>query len=366
MKICIITACFSLTGVPLAQVRLARALLNRGHDVELLFGNVNDSSTFSPPDGIPTTVLFKLNVRSMLWPLVRYLHQKQPDLVFSAEDHLNAFVLLASILSGSAARVSGSSRILPTDRFAYSNRLFSKGWILKQTMRLLMKRASVLSCVSQEMVLHYKKVFPNGPHVCIYNIIRDSESIRRARTAVDHPWLSDSSIPVIISAGTLTRRKGFADLIYAFAEVCKRRSVRLILLGEGCLRPELEAMICKLGISSVADMPGNVSNPLAYFAKAQVFVLSSYAEGLPNVLVEAMICGCTPVATDCPTGPREVLGAGRFGYLTPMGDPATMATAIEKALDNPISSKLLEEAISPFDENRVIDRHFEMLGLCVS
>jgi glycosyltransferase involved in cell wall biosynthesis len=216
------------------------------------------------------------------------------------------------------------------------------------------------------MVLHYKKVFPNGPHVCIYNIIRDSESIRRARTAVDHPWLSDSSIPVIISAGTLTRRKGFADLIYAFAEVCKRRSVRLILLGEGCLRPELEAMICKLGISSVADMPGNVSNPLAYFAKAQVFVLSSYAEGLPNVLVEAMICGCTPVATDCPTGPREVLGAGRFGYLTPMGDPATMATAIEKALDNPISSKLLEEAISPFDENRVIDRHFEMLGLCVS
>ncbi len=87
-------------------------------------------------------------------------------------------------------------------------------------------------------------------------------------------------------------------------------------------------------------------------------------DGLPNVLVEAMLCGCTPVSTDCPTGPREVLQEGRYGYLVPMRDPEAMAAAIQRALDNPIPAALLAEAVKPFAEDAVIRRHFEVLGLC--
>ena len=76
------------------------------------------------------------------------------------------------------------------------------------------------------------------------------------------------------------------------------------------------------------------------------------------------MCGCTPVSTDCPTGPRELLQDGKYGYLVPMRDPQAMAAAIERALDNPIPKALLDEAVAPFEENRVIDRHFEVLGLC--
>jgi len=108
---------------------------------------------------------------------------------------------------------------------------------------------------------------------------------------------------------------------------------------------------------------GYVENPLKYFARADVFVLSSLVEGMPNVLVEAMMSGCTPVSTDCPTGPRELLQGGKYGYLVPMRDPQAMSAAIECALDNPISRTLLDEAVAPFEENRVIDRHFELLGL---
>ena len=112
------------------------------------------------------------------------------------------------------------------------------------------------------------------------------------------------------------------------------------------------------GNLDVVDMPGNVDNVLKYFARADVFVLSSYAEGLPNVLIEAMICGCTPVSTDCPTGPSEVLQNGKYGYLVPMHDPVAMATGIEKALNSPIPKNLLDEAIEPFSEDAVIKRHF--------
>jgi glycosyltransferase involved in cell wall biosynthesis len=137
----------------------------------------------------------------------------------------------------------------------------------------------------------------------------------------------------------------------------------LIILGDGPLRTELQNLIESFGLVDTIELLGYVENPLKYFARADVFILSSLVEGMPNVLVEAMMCGCTPVSTDCPTGPRELLQDGKYGYLVPMRDPTAMAAAIESALDHPIPKALLDEAVDPFEENRVIDRHFEVLGL---
>lgn len=363
MRITVVTPLFALAGVPLAQVRFARALAARGHTVELIIGYVHADCTFEAPPGVKTTILDQSNVRSMLLPLVRHLRAQKPDVVFAAEDHLTIIALIACILSRSKAKVSGSSRVLPTDRLAYSNNWFSKGWCLKQAMKLVMWRASALTCVSKDMVEHYRDIFKNAPHVSVYNIIKDENSMKRLQEPVDHPWIKDKEIPVIISAGTMTKRKGFADLIQAFSIVQKKQKCRLLILGDGYLRSDLEDLVVELNLKDLVDMPGNVSNPLKYFSKANVFVLSSYAEGLPNVLIEAMICGCTPVATDCPTGPSEVLQDGKYGFLVPMRDPAAMAVAIEEALNSPVSKDLLDEAVAPFEETAVIDRHFEVLGL---
>jgi len=213
------------------------------------------------------------------------------------------------------------------------------------------------------MVEQYRQVFDSPPHVCVYNIVDDGHSRLRMQEPVEHEWLDRKGCPVLVAAGTLTPRKGFADLIRAMKELSQSRSARLIILGDGPLRSELEALIVELGLSNVVKLQGYVENPLKYFARADIFVLSSYAEGLPNVLVEAMMCGCTPVSTDCPTGPREVIQDGKYGYLVPMRDPAAMAAGIEEALDNPIPKDRLAESVRPFDEETVIERHFELLGL---
>jgi glycosyltransferase involved in cell wall biosynthesis len=94
-----------------------------------------------------------------------------------------------------------------------------------------------------------------------------------------------------------------------------------------------------------------------------MFVHASYVESLCNVLVEAMMCGCTPVSTGCPTGPREVLQGGKYGYLVPVKDPEAMAAGIERALESPIPKHLLREAIKPFSEHAVLKRHFEILEI---
>jgi glycosyltransferase involved in cell wall biosynthesis len=214
------------------------------------------------------------------------------------------------------------------------------------------------------MVKQYQQVFQNPPHQCVYNIVVDKQSRERIKESVDHPWLLEKNEPVLVAAGRLELWKGFGDLIDAVAIVRKSRSVKLLVLGDGPLRADLQRSIDTYNMTDSVDLVGYVENPLKYFRHSDVFVLASHVEGLPNVLVEAMMCGCTPVATDCPTGPREVLQGEKYGYLVPVRDPVLMAAAIQRAIDNPISSALLEEAVEAFEESRVIRRHFELLGLC--
>lgn len=361
MKIAVITPVFALAGVPLAQVRLARSLATRGHSVDLMIGRVLAGYSFTPPDSINTKILNQPNVRSLLLPLVQYLWREKPDVVFSAEDHLNTIVLTAALLTGSPAKISCSSRVTPFD--TYSNRKLSKRWILKQSARVVMGRADSLTCVSKDMVKQYQSVFNNSPHICVYNIVGDDASALRIQEAVDHPWLLSKDIPVVIAAGRLAPWKGFADLIDAMALVCALRPVRLLILGDGSLRTDLQHRIAGHGLEHAVQLQGYVENPLKYFAQADIFALSSHVEGLPNVLVEAMMCGCTPVATDCPTGPREVLEDGRYGYLVKPRDPRSIADGIIKALDCRIPKENLDAAIRPFEEDAVISRHFELLGL---
>ena len=361
MRITVIIPRFAITGVPLAQIRFARAFAERGHQVDLLVGYVGLEYIVPDVPGVTVFIWRHARVIGMLFDVMRYLKQAKPDIVFSAEDHLNIVVLMAALLSGSKAKISGSSRVTPYD--TYSNKVFSKRWILKQLARLVMWRANALTCVSSDMVEQYQNVFRNPPHVCVYNIVDDHGSRERMKESIDHEWLKNKTQPVLIAAGRLAHWKGFDDLINAFNELIKTKPAKLLILGDGPMRAELQAQIDALFLSEVIRIEGYVENPLKYFVHADVFVLSSHVEGMPNVLVEAMMCGCTPVSTDCPTGPRELLQKGKYGYLVPVNDPIAMAATIEIALDNPISQALLAEAVKPFEDSVVINHHLKLLRL---
>jgi glycosyltransferase involved in cell wall biosynthesis len=362
VKICVLVAAFAISGVPLAQVRLARALAAEGHDVDLVIGCVADGDTLPPLGSANPIVLGRTRALRMLWPLRRYLRRSRPDIVFSAEDHLNTVLLAAAILARSRARISGSSRVTPFD--TYSGPPFSKPWLLKQAARAVAWRADALTCVSQGMVEQYRQVFPRSRHVCVYNIVDQPEARMRLEDPVDDPWFAGTHRPLIVAAGTLAPWKGFDDLIRAMAIVAiDRPAARLVILGDGPSRRELEKLVSAQGLLDRVRLPGRTDNPLAHFARADLFVLSSRVEGMPNVLVEAMLAGCTPVATACPTGPRELLADGRYGYLVPVGDPTALAAGIARALDRPIPANRLAEAIRPFEQHAVIREHFRLLGL---
>ena len=361
MKICVIAGRYGLSGVPLAQLRFARSLSKLGHEVELVFGSVNAGNKIPHSQNFKITTLNKKRVLSMFFNLIDIVKNKHFDLIFSAGDHLNAVVLLSAIISRSSIKISCSSRVTPFD--TYSNYVFSKGWILKIIMRLVMHRANVLTCVSKDMVAQYKKIFISAKHVPIYNIIKDEESDLRISENLDEEWLINKKCPVIMAAGMLEPWKGFGDLIFAFKKLLKTTKAKLIILGDGSLRDELEKLLIDLKLNEHVKIKGYVKNPLKYFSRADVFALSSYVEGMPNVLIEAMMAGCTPVSTNCETGPKEILSSGRYGYLVPTNNPQALCDGLIKAINNPISKKILNEAVQPFLESNVIKEHFKQLGI---
>jgi glycosyltransferase involved in cell wall biosynthesis len=361
-RICVVVARFSFTGVPLTQIRFARALAARGHDVDLVFGHADPAVRLPDHGGARLVVLGRTTASGMLLPLCRYLRQARPDVIFSSQDNLNGVVLLAAILTGSKAKISGSSRVNPF--YTYSRRPLTRKWLFRQAMRAVMWRADALTCVSQGMVEEYRALFRDPPHVAVYNLVDDAPSRARIDEPVDHPWFKDKTVPIVVSAGTLSPRKGFADLVTAFERLTREgRDVRLVIFGEGQSRGDLEAQVRALGLEDRVSLPGQVPNPLRYFARADVFAMTSYFEGLGNVLIEAMMCGCSLVATDCPSGPAEILDFGRYGKVVPVGDTDALAIAIAAQLDHPTDPAVLAEGVRRFGEDAVLARHFELLGL---
>ena len=138
--------------------------------------------------------------------------------------------------------------------------------------------------------------------------------------------------PVAVAVGRLHRQKGFDLLISAFAQAVEAgMDWKLLILGEGAERVRLERQVAALGLQARVRLPGFVSNPYPFMRRSNLFVLSSRYEGLPTVLIEALALGLPVVSTDCPSGPREILG-DQYPFLVPVENPQELARVLIQAM----------------------------------
>jgi glycosyltransferase involved in cell wall biosynthesis len=200
----------------------------------------------------------------------------------------------------------------------------------------------------------------DGQIKVIYNPIVTHELKQKAKVRLEHPWFEKGQPPVILSVGRLAAQKDFITLIKAYARVRQTHPSRLLILGDGEERPLLESFIQQLGLQQDVCMPGFIANPYPFMMKASLFVLSSRWEGLPGVLIEAMYCGVPLIATDCPSGPREILKDGKHGVLVPVGDEKVLSQAIIRTLEGKVVSPS-SESWRPFDMETVVSSYIKLL-----
>ncbi len=167
----------------------------------------------------------------------------------------------------------------------------------------------------------------------------------QARSQEDVPQ-ADAARPYILAVGRLEYQKGFDLLLRAYAQLKRREPAlrhRLVLVGQGKAKARLVALVQELGLEDDVVMPGFQENPYAWMEKAEVFVSSSRYEGFCRVIAEALAVGTPVVATDCPSGPAEVLQDGYYGVLVPNEDPAALAEGVRSLLCDPARLQTLRE-----------------------
>ena len=307
----------------------ARTLLNIINNLDrskfapmLVTLNFNGSYESELKDDVTFIKLDTTRLSRSIFKLAKIIREEHVDVVFSTIPRVNTIAILATKLS----RTNAKSVVREADNlggtFKADLQLLGFGLAYKLADQIV----SLSEGVKENLVKKYK-VKPNDIEV-IYNpvdITNINQKLKNDDMPIEHKQIYDTDEKIIVTAGRLVEQKDQRTLLNAFAKINKEVSSRLVILGEGPLKEQLEQQAKDLGVFERVHFLGFQSNPYIYFNKADVFVLTSKHEGFSHVLAEALATGVPIVSTNCKSGPSEVLNNGEFGHLCDVGDDICIA-----------------------------------------
>ena len=320
------------------MLSLSGGLAAAGHEVDLVLAKSEGPYLDQVP---PTVRLVELNAWktvTSLPSLARYLRRERPVAMLSALSRANVVAAWARRLTGRPPRLvvneQNTVSVWARNASDWGKRL------VPRLARAFYPWTNAVVGVSRGVADDLVEAvgLPADLVHVIFNPGITADMRERAKERSDHPWFAEGEPPVILAVGALIPQKDYPNLLRAMARVRAERPARLIILGEGRERPSLEALVRELDLEDDVALPGFVRNPYAFMSRADVFALSSRWEGLPTVLVEALYCRARLVATDCPSGPREILDGGRHGRLVPTERDDLLAEGLLAALAGGASS----------------------------
>jgi len=288
--------------------------------------------------------------------ITHYINYARPDIILAGQTHSQSAPLFV------ASRIARQRPlIIYREPISFSTRQHTDQRALLYAYRQADHIIAVSHSLAENLINHAgvsaEKI------TTIQNPTITAKILNLAMENPDHPWLNNPKYSVVLAAGRLDPDKNFHILLQAFAYLHRKApATRLIILGEGPERGSLEAATRSLGIAEKVFMPGWLPNPYAIMANADLFTISSKAEGFPNVLAEALACGCPVVSTDCLTGPREILENGRYGRLVPVGDAEALASAMQAALQEQPDKDVLRQRGQFFSIERGVEQYIRLFS----
>lgn len=337
---------------------LAARFSESAYEVDLVLANAAGPYLNDIPDSVEV-INFKCKKMILTLPkIIKYLRTQQPDILFTSHMHVSTIALYAVKLSFIKTRVfvRQPTMLMPSSR--------KRSWTSKLRQKLFLmasKSAYRIIVTSKSMSKEFQNLsgLSSDKIVIIYNPVPIQTIEKKSLEILEHPWFKDGELPVILAVGRLITVKDFRTLVKAFCITHNKIPTRLLILGEGPLRAEIEELIEKLGVKDLVQMPGFVSNPYQYMKHSQVFVLSSLWEGFPNSMVEAMACGTAIVSTDCDGGASEVLEFGKWGKIVPIENEQKMAEAIVETLSMENLPNVVER-VTEFSVDHIFKKYDEI------
>ncbi|MBF2056473.1 MAG: glycosyltransferase [Cyanobacterium sp. T60_A2020_053] len=367
------------SGISLVIINLINSLIKYDFLIDLVILDIGESPYLSEISKdvriidltMPISGSNLRNPFQLIISISNYLREQKPDILFANIWLYNVLVIFAKILGNRSTKIiiiEHDHLLINLKNSSPSN--IKKQPILNKALPFLVTYfypfADNVIAVSRslatelEQVFHFKK----GQIKTIYNPIFNEKIREKSEELMDHPWFKEGEPPVILGVGRLAKEKDFATLIRSIALVRKSKDVRLMILGEGIERKNLENLVKELGLENQVLMPGFVINPYAYMSKASVFVLSSTREGLSNVLIEAMTCNIPIVSTNAKGGVLEVLANGKYGEIVPVGHYQAMANTIIRVLELEGNNKTFDLSwLQQFSIENITKEYIEIINL---
>jgi|TARA_R100000501_G_scaffold11647_1_gene22113 glycosyltransferase involved in cell wall biosynthesis len=353
-------------GAERVSVNLAQEFLAVGHAVDFVLAQGEGELMGEVPPGSGLHVARSGGARAWRAAIAQYVDTQSPDVLLAMME--GAGVLSIQATRGRDLPVYVVSHIHFSRHCRHASR-WKERWLMPLAARWYLPRAAGVIGVSRGVSEDIRRTagLKRDKVYTIYNPILTEAFYRKAAEPLNHPWfLSKRDWLTVVTVGRLTEQKDHGTLLRAISEVDRQRPVRLVVLGQGDRRQELEALVEELGIGQIVEFAGFDPNPYRYIVAADVFALSSRWEGFGNVLVEALACGVSIVSTDCPSGPSEVLGKGEFGELVPVADSSALAQGIIAFAERDTDQKALGNHLEQFRSLSVAHTYLETMGLKVS
>lgn len=353
-------------GAERTVIQLANSFAEQGLNIDLAVCNLNGDKGKLLSEVNKKINLINLDcgrVANAIFSLKNIMQSQQYNCVVATQTHANIICAVAKKLANVKTKLIFREVSTPSKNI--KNKGLSK-FILKILVKLTYSAADNIVCVSNGVLDDFLDYYGYSKNnlVTIYNPVIDDAYFKKLKAPVKHRFF-DKNNKVILAVGRLTEAKNFGFLIQSFHALYQQYpNTRLIILGEGELRAEFDALVQGLGLQDVVDLPGFDSNPYAYFKYAELFVLSSNWEGLPGVLIQALASKIKVVSTNCPSGPMEILMNSKFGLLVECDDVAAMVSAMNQALfGNYIeySNTEFEQHCQQFYKENVLNRYLEMM-----
>lgn len=345
MRFALFTTNLAGGGAEKALAKVASGLARRGHEVEFIV--CEDAGAYPPPADCRFTALARqaghgwLGKRRLAWRLRRHLAGRSHDLLVSTLPFADEVAHLSGLprhICRIANTLSAELARLPSDKAAR-----------RATRYRRLYGTRPLVAVSLGVAADMREAF--GISAGRIRVIANPFDIEAIRREADEPCPQRPAEPYIVHVGRFAAQKRHDLLLDAFARL--GAPWRLVLLTPHDTR--LDTLIAQHGLSDRISVVGFQANPYPWLRGAELLVLCSDHEGLPNVLIEALACGTRVVSTDCPSGPREVLGGELARWLVPCGDAQALAAAMQKALSGPRPEhSTIEAALGAYSAERAL------------
>ncbi|WAI85954.1 MULTISPECIES: glycosyltransferase [Achromobacter] len=273
---------------------------------------------------IESSTKLRLMLPFAFMQLMAQIRRDKPAIVCSHGLLCNMLVVLARKMLRGKFRTVAFEHSSPAIHYGASKMRRLKCWLVSQTYRRHDAVVGVSRGVKEDLV----SMFPplRGKVHTIYNGVPLDNVRRQGAQRIE----GDGAAPYqVVAVGRLEAVKDYATLIDA-AALLDDPGIAFTILGEGSEHAALQKRIEERASRSPVTLAGHIDNPFPVIASAGAFALTSIRESFGNVLVEALCLGVPVISTDCPHGPAEILDAGRYGLLVPVGDAAALADAVRR------------------------------------